>query len=109
MVNPYEPSHTASPIHPAATAPANGSVRGLLIVLCSGAAGALLGLIVGGLIGTFAPDYYHAVFGDPDLNAVQVGTGLGVTQGFGIGLAVGCVVLLASAISRRREAPVGVQ
>jgi hypothetical protein len=58
--------------------------------------------LLGGLIGTFAPDYYHAVFDDSTLNPVQVGTGLGLTQGLGTGLVVGCVVVVAVAISRRR-------
>ena len=109
MVNPYEPSGTISSAPHEATAPAISLLRGFLIVLCAGAAGALLGLILGGLMGTFVPDYYHAVFGNPELNAVQVGTGLGLTQGFGVGVAVGCVVLLAVAISHRRKCSPSVQ
>jgi hypothetical protein len=53
------------------------------------------------------PGYYRTVFryGDsPDFNAVEVGVGLGLTQGLMAGVAVGCVVVLAVAWhgSRRR-------
>jgi hypothetical protein len=66
-------------------------------------AGAILGAIGGLLLGLAAPDYYHAVFRDPQLSPVQLGLGLGLTQGLGTGLAIGCVVVLAVALSRRRR------
>lgn len=108
-VNPYEPSGTAAYIPQGVSGPAVGVMRGFLIVLCSGAVGALLGLILGGLLGSVAPDYYRAVFGNPNLNPLQVGAGLGLTQGLGTGIVVGCVVLLAVAISRRRQPAASVQ
>ena len=108
-VNPYEPSGTISHIPQGASGPAVGMMRGFLIVLCSGAVGALLGLVFGSLLGSVAPDYYRAVFGNPNLNPIQVGVGLGLTQGLGTGIVVGCVVLLAVAISRRRQPAASVQ
>jgi hypothetical protein len=102
-INPYDAPRTISRA-PGAPPPSLGIARGFVIAVASGAAGSLLGLLAGIAIGTLAPDYYHAVFSNDRLNAVQVGAGLGLTQGFGVGLAVGCVVLLATAISRRRTA-----
>jgi hypothetical protein len=102
-LNPYESSQVARPQAGFAYTTGIGIGRGFLIVVLSGMAGAFLGLLAGGVIGSLAPDYYRAVFNSDSLNPVQVGCGLGATQGFGVGLAVGCVVLLAVAISRRRR------
>jgi len=102
-VNPYEASRL--PSAPSSGQPVErlGLKRCFTIVLVSAGLGALGGLFVGMLLGLVVPDYYHAVFGNPRLNAVQVGAGLGFTQGLGAGIAVGCVVVLAVAISRRRQ------
>ena len=72
--------------------------RAFLIVAGSAAACAAVGAGIGLALGTFAPGYYRTVFryGDsPEFNAVQVGVGLGLSQGVAAGLAVGCVVVLA--------------
>jgi hypothetical protein len=74
---------------------------GFFIVFVSGATGALLGVLAGISIGAFAPAYYHAVFNDPTLNSVQVGAGLGFTQGLTGGIGIACVVLLSAAIWNR--------
>ncbi|MEX2174771.1 MAG: hypothetical protein WD872_10445 [Pirellulaceae bacterium] len=108
-INPYEPSQAMSYVPAQPAAHALGMLRGFLIVLIAGAGGALLGLIAGGLTGTYLPDYYRAVFDKPELDPVQIATGLGLTQGFGIGLAVGCIVLLAVALSRRQQSAASVQ
>lgn len=49
---------------------------------------AAAGAGIGWVLGTFAPGYYRTVFrcGDsPEFNPVQVGVGLGLTQGLGPG------------------------
>jgi hypothetical protein len=102
-LNPYESSQVERPQAGFAYTPGIGLGRGFVIVVLSGMAGAFLGLLAGGALGSLAPDYYRAVFNNDSLNTLQVGCGLGATQGFGVGLAVGCVVLLAVAISRRRR------
>jgi hypothetical protein len=55
---------------------------------------------IGGLLGTLAPDYYRSIFHgghSPDFNPLQVGIGLGVTQGLasGVVVALGVLTLLA--------------
>jgi hypothetical protein len=102
-LNPYKSSQVARPQAGPAYTPGIGLGQGFLIVVLSGMVGAFLGLLAGGMLGSLAPDYYRAVFQSDSLNPLQVGCGLGATQGFGVGLAVGCVVLLAVAISRRRR------
>lgn len=77
-------------------------LRGFGIVCVSGVAGMVVGALFGLFIGTFFPDYYRAVFGNTQVSPLQVGVALGLTQGGGIGLAVGCVVMLGVAISIRR-------
>lgn len=72
-------------------------VRGFVITIVSGLAFALFGGLAGAALGWAAPDYYRIVFGmrpDAQFNAVQLGLGLGVTQGFGAGLIVGLAIVL---------------
>lgn len=102
-LNPY-----ASPTvnSPRLTEPSGGGLslrQALLTIAATGGGGALLGAGLGCLIGLNLPDYYHAVFGNPSLNAVKVGLGLGLTQGLGVGLGIGVFVVLAMAISIRRR------
>ena len=98
--NPYESSREPAPTLAERSATSLGIAQILdrTPVWCLGITA---GPIRGSDTGNVSRDYYHAVFDDSTLNAVQVGAGLGVTQGFAAGIAIGCVVLLAVAISRR--------
>ena len=83
-------------------------LRGFLIIVVSGIGFAPAGGLIGYALGRVAPAYYRGVFrrGEaPDFDPVQVGLGLGMTQGLIAGLLVGSVVVLAVALSgpRRRE------
>jgi len=78
--------------------------RAFTIIAATAGGCAVLGALLGYLIGVLLPDYYHAVFDDTSLNTLQVGVGLGLTQGLGAGLAVGVLVVLAISISARRRA-----
>lgn len=76
-----------------------------VIVACAlglGIAGGLLGFA----LGIATPNYYRIVFraaGDPDFSPVQVGLGLGLTQGLVAGLGVGGVAVLAATLSHRHR------
>src|SRR5262249_36996738 len=73
-------------------------VRGFAIIGVTASACGTIGALIGLLLGVFAPGYYRAVFryGDSaEFNAVQVGIGLGLSQGLIAGLTIGCVVVLA--------------
>lgn len=77
--------------------------RGLVLIVLATLLFGLGGALVGLGLGALAPDYYRAVFDlPPDRSVWQIGLGLGFTQGLLAGLAVGCVVLLASAWYRSR-------
>jgi hypothetical protein len=68
----------------------------LVTVLLWGIAFACVGAAIGATIGTLAPEYYRSVFrhGDsPNFNPLQVGIGLGATQGIASGAAISIVVL----------------
>jgi hypothetical protein len=75
----------------------NMTVRSsLLTVLVSSITFACVGAVVGATIGTVAPEYYRSVFrhGDsPNFNPLQVGIGLGATQGVAFGVAISLAVL----------------
>lgn len=78
--------------------------RAFAVVAISAAAGAAIGLLLGLALGLSMPGYYRGTIagGDrPDFSPVQVGAGLGFSQGLIGGAAVGCVVLLAVAWSTR--------
>jgi hypothetical protein len=81
------------------------AVRAIVIIIacgvCFGAAGGLLGLT----LAVAAPSYYRGIFraaSQPDFSPVEVGLGLGTTQGLIAGLIVGSVVVLSVAISDPR-------
>ncbi len=68
----------------------------LLIVLLWGIIFACVGSAIGAAIGTVAPGYYQSIFRDgysPEFNPLQVGVGLGATQGVVSGVAMSIVVL----------------
>jgi hypothetical protein len=82
-------------------------LRGFGIVLLSAVLGALIGCGIGYTLGVVTPAYYRGVFStgnSPGFDPVQVGSGLGFTQGLVAGLLVGCVVVLAVAwFNARRQ------
>jgi hypothetical protein len=62
------------------------------LVWVSTAFGGIVGTLVGWLIGTKAPNYYVTVFdavGEAGFNPVEVGIGLGATQGMLAGFLAG--------------------
>ncbi len=79
--------------------------KGFLIVLPTAAAGGLFGCGIGTALGYFTPAFYYAMFHMPPVReyAVQVGAGLGLTQGLLAGMVVGCVVTLAVAWYESRQ------
>lgn len=70
----------------------------LLTMLFGGIAFAGVGGLFGAALGTFVPGYYRTVFAAgslPNFNPIQLGIGLGVTQGFAMGLALSiCAVAI---------------
>jgi hypothetical protein len=56
-------------------------------------------------MGLFLPDFYRAVhFGDgPVENPVQVGTGLGISEGLMLGFVLGVLIVLVQAFGKRRS------
>ena len=80
-------------------------VRGFIITMGSGLAFAVIGGLLGYVMGTFAPDYYRIMFHIPpgiELDPKQAGLGLGLTQGFAAGLFIGLVIVVAVAWYRSR-------
>jgi hypothetical protein len=80
--------------------------RGFAIIIVSGVAFAAGGGGLGYALGRLAPSYYRGVFAggeSPGFDPVQVGIGLGVSQGLIAGLGVGSVVVVAVAISGWRR------
>lgn len=68
----------------------------LITVLVWSITFACVGAVIGATIGTVAPEYYRSVFryGDlPNFNPLQVGIGLGATQGVASGIAISIAVL----------------
>jgi hypothetical protein len=101
-VNPYE-KPTASLAH---SPPALTVRRGFLIVISSTLAFGLVGMMIGYALGAAMPGYYRGVFSNgnaPDFDPVQVGFGLGLSQGLLGGLAVGMVVVLAVSLAHWRR------
>lgn len=86
--------------------------KAISVVLVAALAFAAVGTLIGAGLGSFCPGYYRAVFRDgdsPDFNPLQVGVGLGITQGVACGVATGIVILgiLAWKEVRRSEAKAG--
>lgn len=77
---------------------------GFAIVVVSTILFSLSGGGLGFALGRFAPSYYRTVYptGRVD-DPVQLGIGLGTTQGAIAGVIVGCVIVMAVAISSRRS------
>jgi hypothetical protein len=80
-------------------------LRGFVITVASGLAFAVIGGVLGYVIGAFAPDYYRVVFRIPpgiQLDPAEVGFGLGLTQGLVAGLFIGLVIVVSVAWYRSR-------
>jgi hypothetical protein len=72
-------------------------LRGFLITIASGAGFAIVGSVIGYVLGCVAPDYYRTVFRIPPgiaLDPAQAGLGLGLTQGLVGGLIIGLVIVV---------------
>ena len=70
--------------------------KALAIVLVTTAGFTLLGSVIGAALGQWAPGYYRVMFpaaDHPDFPTVQVGVGLGLTQGLAAGVLVGLIVV----------------
>jgi hypothetical protein len=81
--------------------------RGFVITISAAMIFAIFGGLAGSTLGWLAPDYYRIVFNlrpDTSFNSVQLGLGLGVTQGFGAGLVVGLAIVLIVAWINSRTA-----
>lgn len=75
-------------------------VRGFATTIASGFVFCLLGAGFGYLLGVVAPDYYRTVFRVPpeiEFDPTQAGLGLGATQGLGVGLLIGLVIVVSVA------------
>lgn len=74
--------------------------KGFLIIILSGIVFALGGGVIGYTLAVFLPSYYRGVFSsgrESWFDPMEVGIGLGATQGLMCGLVVGGVVVLAVA------------
>jgi hypothetical protein len=69
-------------------------VRLLLVIVACGAIFAVLGGVVGLVIGVTVPEYYYAVFRNDSLNAPAIGCVMGVGQGGALGVVAGLVLAL---------------
>jgi hypothetical protein len=79
--------------------------RSFSIIISSGIGFAFAGGLIGYALGRFAPAYYRGVYAivEPsDFDPVQVGIGLGISQGLIAGVLVGAVVVLAAGFSGRQ-------
>jgi MFS family permease len=82
--------------------------RGFVITVVSALVFAFFGGLAGAALGWAAPDYYRIVFAiqsEVSFNSVQLGVGLGITQGFGAGLITGLAIVLIVAWYNRRTEP----
>jgi hypothetical protein len=76
-------------------------LRAFVIILGTGCGFGAAGALIGFLLGTVTPGYYSAMFRTPLADEAAVGVGLGLTQGLIAGLVVGCIIVLAVAIASR--------
>jgi len=75
-------------------------MRGFIISIISGIGFAAIGGMLGYALGVLAPDYYRIMFRIPtryEGDLVQLGVGLGLTQGFAAGLLVGLAIVVVVA------------
>ncbi|HVX15814.1 MAG TPA: hypothetical protein VHC22_31820 [Pirellulales bacterium] len=82
------------------------AARAVLVVVGCTIACAAIGTSAGYLLGSFAPGYYRSVFrnGDaPGFDPVEVGIGLGLTQGLALGFIAGVIIVVVLMRQRRRS------
>ena len=75
-------------------------LRGFVITLASGFGFSGLGALAGYVLAVLAPDYYRTMFHirpETVFNPVQVGLGLGLTEGAAVGLVLGVVIVITVA------------
>ncbi|MFK7766202.1 MAG: hypothetical protein AB8B55_03085 [Mariniblastus sp.] len=93
--NPYVTPKSLSQLRP--TRKPSVLLWAMVTVFSSTIIGGLLGSLTGWAVGTFAPGYYRFVFGiddsTPDFHPTEVGIGLGMTQGLGLGACVGVLIV----------------
>lgn len=79
--------------------------RAFTIIVASGVVLAILGALLGGIIGILFPTYYRAVFNGhyESFKPAEIGAVLGLTQEVVAGLVVGSIATLAVAISIRNR------
>src|SRR5436190_1968579 len=81
--------------------------RSLITVVVSSLVFSFLGGVAGFALGTFAPGYYRGVFAsgsDPTFKPVEVGLGLGISQGLMGGALIGVLLVFAHEQSCRQSA-----
>ena len=76
--------------------------RATLILILTPFICSVVGFGIGSAIGTAMPEYYRAVFRNPIHDPVAVGQGLGLTQGFGLGVFLSIVLLVLFTWHSRR-------
>lgn len=80
--------------------------RAILVVAVCTIVGASIGTGAGYVLGRFAPGYYRSMFGQgnaPGFDPVQMGIGLGLTQGIALGFIAGIVIIIAWMRQGRRR------
>lgn len=84
--------------------PPLGVGRVVAIVLTCTFAGGLVGGLIGFLMGLFLPDFYRSgMFGGGEvINPIQTGTGLGISEGLGLGFLLGALIVCVIAFGRRK-------
>jgi hypothetical protein len=105
--SPYEsprPIDDAIPMYGRDPLPAAALKRGILTVIGTAALFGFLGALLGLGMATLLPDYYVAVFDlSPGARPERIAIGLGLTQGIVAGIAVGLVIVVATAWAHRRR------
>lgn len=79
------------------------SMRTVGFILVVGGVGSVAGALIGFMLGLVIPDYYARVFGLTAASPTEIGLGIGTAQGFGCGIAVGTVLVIAQAWIRNRR------
>ena len=105
--NPYAASHSRFEDVPQRPSPGMTVAKALTVIVGSGVGFAALGAALGAILALLAPGYYRGVFSGgqaADFDPLQVGLGLGLTQGTICGLIIGAVIVLGVSLSSRRSA-----